>query len=122
VLLLYEELSRDIIGAAIEVHRHLGPGFLESVYENALAKELIFRNLAFVRQVPIPVMYKAEMIGEYTADFVIESKIILELKATSCFVSRHVAQALHYLTSTGLHLALLLNFGTPVLKIKPIIL
>jgi GxxExxY protein len=121
-VLLYEELTKEIIGAAIEVHRNLGPGFLESVYENALANEFTARNIQFDRQEPVPVSYKQDLVGKYFADFIVENKIIVEIKAVSCFVRKHEAQALHYLTATRLRLALLLNFGTGVLTIKRIIL
>ena len=119
--MLYEELSGRVIGAAMEVHKLLGSGFLESVYERALALELTGRQIPFERQVPIKVMYKQSQVGEYRADFLVDGKIILEIKATSAVIAGHHAQALHYLTATGLRLALLLNFGTRSLQFKRII-
>jgi GxxExxY protein len=119
--MLYEELSRSVIGAAMEVHKLLGSGFLESVYEHALALEFKARQIAFERQVPITVLYKQEQIGEYRADFLVDGKIILEIKATIAFVPEHYAQAVHYLAATGLRLALLLNFGAQSLQFKRII-
>ncbi len=119
--MLHEELSAAVIGAAIEVHKLLGSGFLESVYERALALELTGRQVAFERQVPISVMYKQAQVEEYRADFLIEGKIILEIKATDALIPEHYTQALHYLKATGIRLALLLNFGTSSLQFKRII-
>ena len=109
--LLYKQLSFAIIGAAMEVHRILGAGFLESVYQAALEKELTLRGIPFKHQVELPVMYKDELIGIYKADFVVDEKIIVEIKSVSRLNSAHDAQAIHYLTATGIELALLLNFG-----------
>jgi GxxExxY protein len=119
--MLYEELSGAVIGAAMEVHKLLGPGFLESVYERALALELTGRRISFARQVPVRVMYKQEEVGEYRADFLVDGRIILEIKATAALVAEHYAQALHYLAATGLRLALILNFGAGSLQFKRII-
>jgi GxxExxY protein len=119
--MLYEELSGTIIGAAMEVHKLLGSGFLESVYEHALALELTGRQIPFECQVPITVMYKQAQVGEYRADFLVDGKIILEIKATTALIAEHQAQAFHYLTATGLRLALLLNFGAGSLQFKRII-
>jgi GxxExxY protein len=119
--LLYEKLSEMVIGAAIEVHKLLGCGFLESVYEHALALELQERRIAFERQMPIAVIYKQVQAGEYRADFLVDGKIILEIKASIGLTSEHYAQALHYLAATGIKLALLLNFGASSLQIKRII-
>jgi GxxExxY protein len=121
-VLIYEELTRQIIGAAIEVHKVLGPGFLESVYENALMKELTARDISFEDQEPLIVMYKGESMGKFRPDLLVEKKIVIEIKAVICFVPAHAAQAIHYLTATGLRLALLLNFGTSRLGIKRVIL
>ena len=109
--LLYEDLSYGIVGAALEVHRLLGPGFLEAVYEQALAHEFGLRGIPFERQVSLLVMYKEISVGDYRADFVIDGKIILEIKAASAMSPAHEAQAHHYLAVTGLRLALLFNFG-----------
>jgi GxxExxY protein len=119
--MLYEELSGTIIGAAMEVHNLLGSGFRESVYEHALALELTERQTPFERQVPITIMYKRAQIGEYRVDFLVDGKIILEIKATAALMAEHYPQALHYLTATGLRLALLLNFGARSLQFKRII-
>lgn len=119
--LLYKELSYTVIGAAIEVHKVLGPGFLESVYQKALAHEMKLQKIEFREQVRLPVKYKGELMGEYIADFVVESKIILEIKSVSKLTTNHLAQAMHYLTATGNRLALLINFGTPSLEHKRVV-
>jgi GxxExxY protein len=111
------ELSSKIIGAAIEAHKTLGPGLLESVYEECLAHELMLRGLAFERQKPVPIQYKAvELDCGYRLDLVIENRIILELKACEKLEPIHEAQLLTYLKLTGLQLGLLLNFNVPVMK------
>ena len=109
------------MGAALEVHRTLGPGFLEVVYENALAYELGLRNISFERQKHLPVVYKDQLVGDYVADLVIEDKIILELKAVSAIHPAYEAQAHHYLAATGLKLAIILNFGAESLQQKRIV-
>lgn len=119
--LLYKELTFAIIGAAMEVHTILGPGFLEAVYQAALRKELRLRNIVFQEQVHLPVMYKGELIGEYVADFVIEGKLIVEIKAVSKLNASHQAQALNYLAATGYKLTLLLNFGASSLEHRRVI-
>ncbi len=119
--LLYKDLSFAIIGAAMEVHNVLGPGFLEAVYQVALEKELALRKISFEPRVKLPVAYKGELIGEYESDLVVDGKIIVELKSISRFNSAHEAQAIHYLTATGLQLALLINFGAGSLEYKRII-
>ncbi len=114
--LIYKELTFAVIGAAMEVHRILGPGFLESIYQAALEKELTLREIPFERKVKLPVAYKDTIIGEYEADLVIDKKFVVELKSVSRLNSSHQAQAMHYLAATGLRLALLLNFGTGSLE------
>jgi len=119
--ILFKELSYAIIGAAMEVHRVLGPGFLESVYEAALAYELTLRGIHFEPQKHLPVYYKDQLLGEYIADLVIEGQIIIELKAISAISAAHEAQAHHYLAATGLKLAIILNFGAESLQQKRIV-
>lgn len=118
---LFEQLSYAAIGAAMEVHRLLGPGYLEGVYEQALAVEFSLRKIAFRRQVPITVLYKKVAIGDYRPDFVVDGKIILEIKAVSDLASSHESQIHHYLVATGFHLGILLNFGAGSLQIRRII-
>ena len=119
--ILFKELSYAIIGAAMEAHRVLGPGFLEAVYESALAYELTLRGIRFERQMHLPVYYKDQLLGEYIADLVIEGQIIIELKAISAISAAHEAQAHHYLAATGLKLAIILNFGAESLQQKRIV-
>lgn len=119
--LLYKELTFAVIGAAMEVHRILGSGFLESVYQAALERELTLRGIRYERKVKLPVTYKDVEIGNYEADLVIDSKFVVEIKAVSKFNASHQAQAMHYLAATGLRLALLLNFGTGSLEHRRVI-
>ncbi len=100
----------------MEVHRILGPGFLEAVYQAALAHELTLRGSPFEVQRRLLVTYKGQVAGEYVADIVVDDKIILELKAISTLNRAHEAQALNYLAATGLRLAILLNFGADSLQ------
>lgn len=117
-MLLYGELSYEVIGAGMEVHGALGPGFLESVYEQALAYELTERKIAFVRQAPIKVFYKEKEIGEYRADFLVDEKIIVEIKAVSVLAPEHHAQVIHYLAAMEMRVGLLVNFGGKSLEHK----
>jgi GxxExxY protein len=119
--LLYETLTYDIIGAAMEVHRVLGPGFLEAVYQAALEYELTLRGIPFEAQKRLEVIYKGQVVGEYIADIVVDGKVIVELKAISALTKAHEAQAHNYLAATGLRLALLLNFGAKSLEWKRIV-
>ncbi len=119
--LLYGDLSGSAIGAVIEVHKVLGPGFLEGVYEAALAHELDSRRIAFERQAELKIIYKENEVGDYRADSVIGGKIILEIKSCPSLIPAHTAQALNYLAATGLTLAILLNFGSSRIQIKRII-
>lgn len=114
--IIHKALSFAIIGAAMEVHRILGSGFLEAVYQAALEKELTLRGIPFQHQVELPVSYKGDVVGVYKADLVIDEKIIVEVKGVSRLNASHQAQALHYLTSTGLELAILINFGAGSLE------
>lgn len=110
-------LSQNIIGAAIEVHRQLGPGLLESAYEECLCHELTIQKMNFQRQQPLPVEYKKVKLDcGYRLDVVVEKLVIVELKAVNCLEPIHEAQILTYLKLTGLKLGLLINFNVPVLK------
>lgn len=113
----FESLTGEIIGAAIEVHRQLGPGLLESAYEECLAWELMQKGLNVKRQVCIPVRYKELRIEEgYRVDMLINDAVILELKCVDAFQPIHTAQILTYLKMTGLKLGLLLNFKIDVMR------
>jgi len=119
--LLYRDLSYQVIGAAMEVHKNLGSGFLEAVYEQALAYEFDLQGIRYKEQHPLPVDYKGIRVGDYFADFVVEDKIVVEIKSISKLNSSHEAQAHHYLASTGLELAILINFGAQSLEYKRIV-
>ena len=116
--LLHSELTHKIIGAAMEVHRTLGCGFLEAVYEDALAVELNMLGIAFEKQKPLPVFYKGHKVRDYICDFWVEQKVLLELKAIKCLTAIDEAQLLNYLKATGAELGLLINFGEKSLKYK----
>ena len=107
-----KDLSYRIMSAAFEVHNELGPGYLESLYEEAMVLELQARGHKFNRQKRIPVFYKGEQIGEHVLDLVVDDRIILELKAVTEIAPIHKQQALSYLKATGLHLAIVINFGS----------
>ena len=114
--LLHEPLSEQVIGAAIEVHRTLGPGLLESAYEECLCHELHFRGLAFKRQVELPVHYKGVSLDcGYKLDIVVKDQIILELKCVEHLLPVHEAQLLTYLKLTGKRVGFLLNFNVATL-------
>ena len=119
--ILFKELSYTVVGAAMEVHRTLGSGFLESVYEAALAHELALRGIPFEQQKRLLVSYKDQPVGEYVADLIVDGQIILELKAVSGITPAHEAQAHNYLAATGLRLAIILNFGAASLQQKRIV-
>jgi GxxExxY protein len=108
--------AREAIGAAIEVHRHLGPGFLEEVYEEALAVEMTLRGIPFERQLPVAVSYKGHDVGGTKLDFLVGGSLVVELKAVDVIGQVHLAQLLSYLKATRLRLGLLINFNVPALK------
>ena len=111
------KLTQEIIGAAIAVHRELGPGLLEAVYEECLSHELTSRNVVFERQKPIPVVYKgAKLDCGYRADIVVLGRIIVEIKAMASIAPVHDAVMLTYLRLSGCKIGLLINFYSPVLK------
>jgi GxxExxY protein len=113
----------EIIGAAMEVNRQLGPGFLEAVYQEALAIELTLRDVPFAREVALPVAYKGTLLScGYRADFVCFSEVIAEIKALENLTGTHTAQVINYLRATGLNRALLLNFGGHRLEYSRIVL
>ena len=117
----FEKLSNKIIGAAIEVHRVLGPGFLENIYEQALKIEFSGQNLRCDSQKEIKIKYNGIEIGQHRLDMLVENVIIIELKAVKEFADIHFAQLRSYLKATGLKVGLLLNFGKPTLDIKRIV-
>lgn len=112
-----DRLTETVIGAAIEVHRAIGPGLLESAYEECLAFELSLRGLRFERQKPLPVRYKGVNLDcGYKLDLLVENELILEIKAVSSLLPIHEAQVLSYLRMMDLRVGLLLNFHATVLK------
>ena len=110
-------LSKIILDAAIAVHREMGPGLLESVYQQCLVKELILRDLLIEKQVPIPLVYKGHTLSkDYIIDILVEGEIILELKAVEGVLPVHEAQLISYLKLADKRLGFLINFNTPLLK------
>lgn len=116
--LINSKLSERVIGCAINVHRYLGAGFLEKVYEEALCLELAQAGIAFDRQVRLTLKYMDQQIGIHCLDLVIEKSIVVELKAVKKFEDIHYATVLSYLRASRLPVALLLNFNSPTLSIK----
>lgn len=109
--ILYKDLSFKVVGAAMAVHSELGFGFLEKVYENSLMVVLARAGLQVRQQMPVSVKFRDVIVGDYTADILVENKLILELKAKSKIAEADKAQTLNYLRATDLRLAILLNFG-----------
>jgi GxxExxY protein len=111
------ELTERIIAAAIEVHRELGPGLLESTYEECLCRELTQRIMHFERQRELPVTYKGNVVdGVYRIDLIVEGSVIIELKSVEALAKIHEAQLLTYMKLSGIGVGLLINFNVPVLK------
>jgi GxxExxY protein len=108
--------ARGVIGAAIEVHRRLGPGFVERVYESAMVIELARRQLRVSRQVAVPIDYREQLIAEARLDLVVEGELVVELKAVDAVISLHRAQLLSYLRAGSFQLGLLINFNVPLLR------
>jgi GxxExxY protein len=109
-------IANLVIGAAIEVHRHLGPGQKESIYKLALCHELELQSVNHKREVSVPVLYKGKNVGSGQVDLIVDGLIIVELKAVEQIIPLHVTQAISYLRMTNLRLALIINFNVPVLK------
>ena len=114
----HADLTEQIIQGAFRVSNHLGCGFLEKVYENALTYELRRIGLKTAQQQPVHVHYEDIVVGEYVADLIVEDKVLVELKACRAIDDIHVAQCLNYLRATRIPVGLVLNFGTPKLGIK----
>ena len=109
-------ITEKIIGCAIEVHRHLGPGFLEQAYEEALSIEFNLQSLKYQRQLFIPAFYKGQRIGDYRIDYLVEDSIIVEIKSVERFDPIFEAQVLTYLRVTNKKIGLLINFNSKLLK------
>ena len=112
------ELTEKVIGCAITVHRTLGPGFLESVYQNALAHELRKADLEVECERKIQVTYDGVVVGDFAADMLVQKVILIENKAVQALVPAHEVQLVNYLTATGIEIGLLLNFGSERLEFK----
>ena len=113
-----KDLTRQILGASFQVHNTLGCGFLEKVYENALAVELRARKIPFEQQLSLQVKYEEVVVGNYQTDLVVDRRVLVELKAVNRMDSVYEAQLLNYLKATGIRVGLLLNFGGPRLHYK----
>jgi len=111
-----DDLAHQVIGAAIEVHRILGPGFLESVYEEALAIEFTLRNIPFERQKPIVLQFKGHNVGDSRLDFLVGEELVVELKAVENIHPIFPAKVIHYLKMSGLQLGLIINFHVVLLR------
>jgi GxxExxY protein len=110
------KLTNDVIGAAIAVHRALGPGQLESAYQRAMEIELEYRRIPFQRQVPVRLVYRGETVGQGFMDLLIDNRVIVELKAAEYIAPVHRVQLISYLKMTKLKLGIIINFNVPVLK------
>lgn len=119
---LYKDLTYRIIGIAMEIHRELGPGFLEAVYEEVMADELKTGKIAFENQVKLNIYYKEKKLKkQYQADFIVDGKIVVELKGITTLTELDEAQMINYLKATGLKVGLLVNFGGKSLEWKRIV-
>jgi GxxExxY protein len=117
----FEELSNQIIGAAIKVHKELGPGFLESIYEEALKVELSQNGLDFASQMEIQIEYLEVPVGLHRLDLLVQNEVIVELKAVKELADIHFAQLRSYLKATGMKVGLLLNFSKPTLEVRRVV-
>ena len=116
-----EGLVETMVGAAYEVSNVLGAGFLEKIYERALIEELGLRGLRVKAQTPFPVVYKGKPIGTYSADLLVEDRLLVEVKCVDGFSNEHLAQCINYLKASGLHLALLINFRRPKVEWRRVV-
>ena len=119
--MMHEELTEQIIGCAMKVANTLGTGFLEKVYENALAIEIRKAGLNVELQKRLPVFYDGQIVGDYVADMIVEGTVIVEIKAISGLDKIHTAQCINYLKATSLKVSLLLNFGKSRLEFKRVV-
>ena len=117
----FDDLSGRVIEAAIAVHRKLGPGFLESIYESAMKTALRHRGMAYEAQKEVTVFFEGEEAGVHRLDLIVETQIVVELKAVKALEDIHFAQVKSYLKATGLHVGLLLNFNAPTLVVKRVV-
>lgn len=118
---IYSELTSKIIGCSMEVHKILGNGFQEVIYQRALEKEMALQGLSFAREFEMPIFYKEEQIGTRRVDFLVEEVVSVELKALVKLEDVHLAQAINYLEAYNLEIGLLINFGAKSLEFKRLI-
>ncbi len=118
---VFDETSGKVIAAAIQVHKQLGPGFLESVYEQALKLELMQRSIEFEDQKRVAVLYNGVVVGTHVLDLFVGGQLVVELKAVETLERIHFAQVQSYLRATGVKVGLLLNFNSPTLYVKRIV-
>jgi GxxExxY protein len=116
--MLHEQLTGKILEASFEVIRELGAGFLEGVYQNALLIALRQKGIQAEARVPLLVRFRGEVVGEYYADLLVESKVTVELKAVKALAPEHQAQLINYLKATGIEVGLLINFGRPKIEYR----
>ena len=116
--LLHKEITERIIEACYEIANELGAGFLESVYEKALLVALGEKGIDAASQVPMAVSFRGQNVGEFFADIIVESKVVVEVKAVKRLLPEHSAQVINYLKATGMDVGLLVNFGGPKVEIK----
>ncbi|MBU2213619.1 GxxExxY protein [Patescibacteria group bacterium] len=114
----YSDLTQRIIGCAMRVHNELGNGFQEVIYQRALAQEMFSADIEFARELPMTIMYKGKDIGERRADFLVEEKVMVELKAITRIEDVHFSQAINYLEAYKLEVGLLINFGSKRLEFR----
>lgn len=121
-MLLYKEEVYNIVGSAMEVHSHLGPGFFEAVYQEAFEMELNFRSIPYLREEPLDIYYKGvKLKKKYVPDFICYDSIIVEMKAASALIDLHQAQLLNYLKASKMRVGVLINFGEKSLTYKRMI-
>ena len=113
-----DALTGTVIGCAMDVHRELGPGYLEKVYENALAIALSDAGIGVAQQVAVPAQFRGRVVGDFVADLLVEGNLIVELKAVSNLLPVHETQLVSYLKATGFDVGLLINFGAGSLQVK----
>lgn len=115
---LHADITERVLGAAFRVHRALGPGFLESVYEEALVCELKHQGIPYQQQLAVPVLYRGQVVGNYRLDLLVDGKVIVELKTVKQFADIHIAIVQAYLAAANLQVGLLLNFAKQSLEHK----
>ena len=116
--MIHAQLTGQILEACFEVSNELGIGFIESVYEKALQVALLQKGISVVRQIPLHVSFRGVMVGDFTADMIIDGKVLLELKAADALSNQHFAQLLNYLKATRIEVGMAINFGTPKIQFR----